>query len=182
MSEYSNGNIEKILISEDEIANAVSKLGMQITKDYAEKNLLLIVILKGSLVFAADLMRCIHLPLILDFVQASSYGSGTVSSGELKMEKDFTENVSGKDILIIEDIVDSGNTLSAIKEHFKKTDASSVKICTLLSKPKRREIDIEVEYIGINIPDEFVVGYGLDFDQKYRNLPYIGVLKREIYE
>lgn len=177
-----NKDVERILFSENEIAACVEALGNQITEDYRGKDLIVAVILKGSLVFAADLIRHINIPLKVDFMQVSSYGAGTVSSGKLEIKKDLEEEINGKHLLIIEDIVDSGNTLYNLKEHLKNSDAKSVKICTLLSKPERRETEVEVEYIGKVIPDEFVVGYGLDYNQQYRNLPYIGILKREVYE
>lgn len=175
-------DVEKILMSEQEIAECVDMLAKKITADYQNKDLVIAIILKGSLVFAADLIRKIDLPLTIDFMQASSYGSGTVSSGKLEIKKNLEDDITGKDLLIVEDIVDSGNTLFHLKEYLKHTSAASVKLCTLLSKPDRRETDVEVEYIGKVIPDEFVVGYGLDYNQQYRNLPYIGILKREVYE
>ena len=151
-------DIKEIMIPEDEIHKIVKSLGEQINRDYEGKEILFVVILKGSLVFAADLMREIHVPLKLDFMQASSYGSGTKSSGFINIKKDLDNDAAGKDILIVEDIV-----------------------CTLLSKPSRREMDVEVEYIGRDIPDEFVVGYGLDFNERYRHLPYVGILKPKVY-
>lgn len=177
-----NKDVEKILFTESEIADCVKELGKQITEDYRGKELVVAVILKGSLIFAADLIRHINIPLRVDFMQASSYGTGTVSSGKLDIKRELEEDLSGKHLLVVEDIVDSGNTLYNLKEHLKNSAAESVKICTLLSKPDRRETEVEVEYIGRVIPDEFVVGYGLDFNQRYRNLPYIGILKREVYE
>ena len=174
-------DIEKILLTEEDIAQTVNDLAERITEDYRGKQLVIVVIMKGSLPFAADLMRKIDLPLTVDFMQASSYGAGT-TSGKLVIKRDLEEDITGKDLLIVEDIVDSGNTLSYLKKHFANSAASSVRVCALLSKPERRETDVEVEYIGKIVPDEFVVGYGLDYNQKYRNLPYIGILKREIYE
>ena len=177
-----NKDVEKILFTEEEIRDCVKEIGRQISEDYRGKELVVAVIMKGSLVFAADLIRSIDLPLTVDFMQASSYGSGTVSSGTLEIKRDLEDTIAGKHLLIVEDIVDSGNTLYNLKEHLKNSSAASVRVCALLSKPERRETEVEVEYIGKVIPDEFVVGYGLDYDQKYRNLPYIGILKREVYE
>lgn len=174
-------DIKSVLISEKEIAEIVKNLGEKISKDYEGKEILLVVILKGSLVFAADLMRHITVPVKLDFMQASSYGSGTASSGVINIKKDLDSDAAGKHILIIEDIIDSGNTLSKLKHILKERGPASVRICSLISKPSRREMNVEVEYIGRDIPDEFVVGYGLDFDERYRNLPYIGVLKPKVY-
>lgn len=174
-------DIKSVLISEEEIRKTVLNLGEQINKDYEGKEIIFAVILKGSLVFAADLMRCLTMPVKLDFMQASSYGDSTESSGFIKIKKDLENNVSGKHVLIIEDIIDSGNTLSKLKKLLLEREPASVKICTLLSKPSRREIDVDVEYIGKEIPDEFVVGYGLDFNEKYRNLPYVGILKPKVY-
>lgn len=174
-------DIKSVLLTEEKIAEIVEGLGKQITEDYAGKEILFVVILKGSLVFSADLMRKITVPVNLDFMQVSSYGSGSVSSGKINIKKDIENDAAGKHVLIVEDIIDSGNTLAKLKQLFKDRNAASVKICTLLSKPERRETEVECEYIGVEIPDEFVVGYGLDYDQRYRNLPYIGILKPEIY-
>ncbi len=176
-----SNDIKSVLLTEEKIAQIVEKLGNQITEDYAGKEILLVVILKGSLVFAADLMRKIKLPVNLDFMQVSSYGSGSVSSGKINIKKDIENDAAGKHVLIVEDIIDSGNTLAKLKRLFKDRNAASVKICTFLSKPDRRETEVECEYIGTEIPDEFVVGYGLDYNQCYRNLPYIGILKPEVY-
>lgn len=176
-----NDDIKSVMISEEEIEEIVKNLGEKISEDYAGKELLLVVILKGSLIFAADLMRHITVPVKLDFMQASSYGSGMETSGVINIKKDLENDAAGKHILIIEDIIDSGNTLAKLKHILKDRGPASVKICSLLSKPSRREMEVEVEYIGLDIPDEFVVGYGLDFDEKYRNLPYIGILKPKVY-
>lgn len=176
-----NDDIKSVMISEEEIEEIVKNLGEKISEDYAGKELLLVVILKGSLIFAADLMRHITVPVKLDFMQASSYGSGMETSGVINIKKDLENDAAGKHILIIEDIIDSGNTLAKLKHILKDRGPASVKICSLLSKPSRREMEVEVEYIGRDIPDEFVVGYGLDFDEKYRNLPYIGILKPKVY-
>lgn len=175
-------NIKCELLSEQKIKEAVKKMGAQITRDYKGKELVLICILKGSIIFTADLMRAIDLPLKIDFLAASSYGSGTQSSGTITIKKDIDTDIKGKHVLLVEDIIDSGNTLSRLKKMFSEREAASVKICTMLDKPARRETEISPDYCGYTVPDEFVVGCGLDFDEYYRNLPYIGILKPEAYE
>ncbi|MGN0452902.1 MAG: hypoxanthine phosphoribosyltransferase [Ruminococcus sp.] len=172
---------EYILLSEEKIKSAVKELAKRISEDYKEKNLMLVGLLKGSVVFMADLMKEITVDCKIDFISASSYGSGTVSSGRVNIIKDVSQPLDGQDVLIVEDIIDSGNTLDFILKYFAAKNASSVKICTLLSKPDRRIKDIPVDYIGFEVPDEFVIGYGLDYDENYRNLPYIGVLKPSVY-
>lgn len=174
-------DIEKVYFSREELAGIVSKLGAQISKDYENKNLLLVSILKGSVVFMADLMRAITIPCNIDFMCVSSYGSGTRTSGTVKIIKDLDIDLKGKDLLLVEDILDSGVTLSYVSALLKTRNPNSIRVCTLLDKPERRIADIKADYSGAHVPDEFVVGYGLDYDEKYRNLPYIGVLKREIY-
>lgn len=175
-------DIQKVLISEDELRNKVAELGRQISEDYKDKNLMLVSVLKGSVVFMADLMRAIAIPASIDFMSVSSYGSGVKTSGVVKIIKDLDEVLTGKDILIVEDILDSGMTLAYLKEHIGAKDAKSIRIATLLDKPERRRINIVPDYKGFVVPDEFVVGYGLDFDEKYRNLPYVGILKPCVYE
>ena len=175
-------DIERILISEKDIKKAVKKMGKQISKDYDGKNLMLVAVLKGSVIFMADLMRAISIPLNIDFMSVSSYGGGTKSSGVVKILKDLDHDLSGKDILIVEDILDSGMTLSYLSNLLRQRNVSSIRIATLLDKPERRIADVKADYFCFTVPDEFVVGYGLDFDQQYRHLPYIGVLKPEIYE
>lgn len=175
-------DVKDILISEEEIKKIVKKLGKEITEDYKNKNLILISVLKGSVVFMADLMREIDLPLKIDFMIVSSYGDKTVSSGKVKIVKDLDIDLSDLDVLMVEDILDTGRTLSSLIEILKTRKPKSLKLCTFLDKPDRRQTMIEADYVGAQIPDEFVVGYGLDFDQKYRNLPYVGVLKPQIYE
>jgi len=175
-------DVERVLISEEEIAKKVKELGAQITKDYEGENLLIITILKGSVIFAADLLREIKIPVEIDFMCLSSYGSGSNSSGVVKIVKDLNKSIEGLNVLIIEDILDSGNTLSHLMELLKTRNPKSIRIATLLDKPDRRVVDVEVAYRGYTIPDEFVVGYGLDYDEKYRNLPFVGILKREVYE
>ena len=165
-------DIEKILYSEKDIENIVNTIAKQIEKDYNDKDFIMVGLLKGSVAFMVDLMRKVNLDFSIDFIVASSYGSGTVSSGQ---------SVEGKDILIVEDIIDSGNTLDFITKYLKAKKAKSVKLCTLFNKPDRRVADIHIDYAGAVIPDEFIVGYGLDYDEKYRNLPYVGVLKPSVY-
>ena len=174
-------DIEKILISEKDIKKAVKKIGKQISKDYADKNLMLVAVLKGSVIFMADLMRAISIPINIDFMAVSSYGGGTKTSGVVKIIKDLDHDLSGKDILIVEDILDSGMTLSYLKSLLEQRNVNSIRIATLLDKPERRIADVRADYFCFTVPDEFVVGYGLDYDQQYRHLPYIGVLKPEVY-
>ena len=175
-------DIEKVLLSEKEIADIIANLGQQISKDYKDKNLLMVSILKGSVVFMADLMRAIDIHCRIDFMCVSSYGSGTLSSGSVKIIKDLDIDLKDYDLLLVEDILDSGKTLSNVKQMLLTRNPSSVKICTFLDKPARREADIKADYVGAVVPDEFVVGYGLAYDEKYRNLPYLGVLKPAVYE
>ncbi|HHW58456.1 MAG TPA: hypoxanthine phosphoribosyltransferase [Clostridia bacterium] len=175
-------DIQEILITEDQLKEKVKELGQMITKDYQGKDLVFIGVLKGAVVFMADLSRSIDLPLSVDFMAVSSYGSSTRSSGIVKIIKDHDINIEGKDVLIVEDIIDSGLTLSYLRETLLGRKPKSLRICTLLDKPERRETDVKVDYCGFKIPDKFVVGYGLDFNEKYRNLPFIGVLKPELYK
>ena len=177
-------DVEKILINEEELEAMVAKLGKQITEEYknSDKLLVCIVILKGSLIFASDLIRKIDMPLEIEFMKVSSYGAGTKNSGEIKIHLDLNrDHLENYNILIIEDIVDSGRTLSRLTQLLKNRNANNVKTCTLLDKPSRREVEFVPDYCGATIPDEFVIGYGLDYDEKYRNMPFIGILKREIY-
>ncbi|MFV0498255.1 MAG: hypoxanthine phosphoribosyltransferase [Candidatus Fimivivens sp.] len=174
-------DIQRVLISEEEIKDKVAALGRQISEDYKDKNLMLVSVLKGSVVFMADLMRAITIPASIDFMSVSSYGSGVKTTGVVKIIKDLDEMLTDRDILIVEDILDSGMTLSYLKEHIGAKDAKSIRVATLLDKPERRRVNIVPDYKGFAIPDEFVVGYGLDFDEKYRNLPYVGVLKPCVY-
>lgn len=177
-----HNDVEKILLSEQEIADMVKGLGRQISEDYKDKNLLMVSVLKGSVVFMADLMRAITIPCRIDFMSVSSYGSGTKSSGTVKIQKDLDLDLRGYDLLIVEDILDSGKTLSHLVELLSLRGPKSIKICTFLDKPERRTANIKADYVGTSVPDEFVVGYGLDYDEKYRNLPYLGVLRPSIYE
>ncbi len=175
-------DLEKVLLTEEEISKMISGLGKQISEDYKGKNLLLVSVLKGSIVFMADLMRSITIDCKIDFMAVSSYGSGTESTGRVKIIKDLDIDLEGYDLLIVEDILDSGNTLYNLKKLLMGRNPKSIKICTFLDKPARRTADIKADYVGIEIPDDFVVGYGLDYDEKYRNLPCLGILKRRVYE
>ena len=174
-------NVSEILLTKEQIAQKVKEIGAVLTRDYQGKELVLVGILRGSVPFFADLMREIKLPVRIDFMSVSSYGSSTKSSGVVRFSKDLDTPIEGKDVLIVEDIVDTGLTLRYLVETLKGRNAASVKTCCLLDKPERRKVDVKVDYIGFSIPDAFVVGYGLDFNQDYRNLPYIGVLKPEAY-
>lgn len=177
-----NKDIEKILVTEEELAEITKKLGEQIARDYAGKKLLIVGVLKGSIYFLTDLSRHIDLPCQIDFIQASSYGSSTVSSGVIKITKDIAEDLTGFDVLLVEDILDTGKTLKHIHDMLIKRNPESIAVITLLDKPSRREADIHADYVGVDVPNAFVVGYGLDYDQFYRNLPYIGILKEEVYK
>ncbi len=175
-------DVERILFTSEEIGARVRELGQQITNDYAGQDILMIGVLRGAVVFMADLVRAIKRPIDIDFMATSSYGTSTSSSGVVRIMKDLDEVVQGRHLLIVEDIIDSGLTLNYLVENLKSRKPASVRICTLLSKPDRRKVDVQVDYNGFIIPDYFVVGYGLDYAGKYRNLPFIGVLKPEIYE
>ena len=176
-------DIEKVYYSEETLHNIVAELGRKISEDYKDKNLLLVSVLKGSVVFMADLMREITVPCEIDFMCVSSYQSGTTSTGAVKIIKDLDINLEGKDVLVVEDILDSGRTLSYLKSVLMTRNPRSFRICTLLDKPERRVVpDLIADYSGAEVPDEFVVGYGLDYNDYYRNLPFIGVLKPEVYE
>lgn len=174
-------DIEKVLITEDEIQTKIRELAAILTEEYKDGFPLVIGVLKGAMPFMSDLIKHIDTYLEMDFMDVSSYGGKTVSSGEVKIIKDLNTSVEGRNILIIEDIIDSGLTLKYLVDLFKYRQAKSIKIVTLLDKPEGRKVDITADYYGFNIPNEFVVGYGLDYEEKYRNLPYVGVLKPEIY-
>lgn len=176
-----NQDIEKILLSEDEIAGKIQELGKILADEYRDKNPLVICVLKGAVVFMADLIRHMDILCEMDFMAVSSYGSGTESSGMVKILKDLDTSVQNRHVLVVEDIMDSGLTLSRLVELLHHREAASVKVVTLLNKPERRKVDISPDYSGFDIPDEFVVGFGLDYSEHYRNLPYIGVLKPEVY-
>lgn len=169
----------KVLLSEKEVDAKIQQIGEQISKDYAGKQVHLVCVLKGGSFFMCELAKRITVPVSLDFMSVSSYGSETKSSGVVKIVKDLDEPLLGKEVIIIEDIVDSGRTLSYLIEMLKDRGPASLRLCTLLDKPDRRVVDVHVDYTGFQIPDEFVVGYGLDYDQKYRNLPYIGIVEFE---
>ena len=175
-------DIERILISQEEIQVRCKELGKELTEIYQNTNPLVVGGLKGAVPFMADIVRSIDTYLELDFMDVSSYGNATVSSGEVKIVKDLDTNVEGRDLLIVEDIIDSGRTLAYLVDLFKYRKAKSVKIVTLLDKPEGRVVNIEADYVGFNVPNEFVVGYGLDYAEAYRNLPYIGVLKPSVYQ
>lgn len=175
-------NIEKILFTEKQIQQAVKKLGEQLTADYHDKNPLVVGILSGATPFMVDLIRQMDCFLEIDFMDVSSYGDDTESSGNVKIIKDIGSDVAGRHVLIIEDIVDSGNTAKALIDLFASRSTASTKLCSLLDKSERRVVDIKPDYVGISTPNEFVVGYGLDYKQQYRNLPYIGVLKPAVYQ
>lgn len=167
----------RVLITEEEVAKRVNELGKKISEDYAGKQVHLICVLKGGVFFMCELAKRITVPVSMDFMSVSSYGDGTASSGVVKIAKDLDESLEGKHVMVVEDIIDSGRTLSYLLEILEKRNPASMKLCTLLDKPDRRVNKVDVNYVGFEIPDEFVVGYGLDYAQKYRNLPYIGVVE-----
>ena len=173
--------IKEILIDQEQLQQRIQELGAEISRDYQGKELHLICVLKGAVLFLADLARNLTVPVSFDFMAVSSYGASTESSGVVRILKDLEESIEGKDVLIVEDIIDSGLTLHYLYQNLHSRKPASLEICTLLDKPDRRRVDVPVEYCGFSIPDRFVVGYGLDFAEKYRNLPYIGVLKDEVY-
>lgn len=178
-----NNDIERVLITEKQLKEKVEQLGKKISSDYKNSdNFLMVGVLKGAVVFMSDLIRCVNLPLQIDFMAVSSYGTSTESSGVVRILKDLDESVEGKDVLIIEDIIDSGLTLSYMYNILKSRKPASIKICALLDKPSRRKVKLDVDYLGFEIPDYFVVGYGLDYAGKYRNLRDVCVLKPEIYQ
>ena len=174
-------DIQEILFSEEQLKNRVAEIAREIERDYQGKEVMLISVLRGSFIFMADLCRAIDLPCTLDFMSVSSYGSGTTSSGQVQITKDLSEDITGRHIIVVEDILDSGNTLSYLLQLLQARSPASVRLCTLLDKPSRRTKEVELHYSGFTIPDYFVVGYGLDYAEKYRNLPYIGILKPCVY-
>ena len=176
-----HNDVKEILFSEEQIAEIVQRIGKQISRDYEGKNLLLVSVLKGSLIFMADLMREITVPCAIDFLSVSSYGSGTSTTGEVRILKDLDASLEGKDVLVVEDILDSGVTLSYLLKNLSARNPASIRLCTFLDKPERRRVEVKADYIGASVPDEFIVGYGLDYAELYRNLPYVGVLKPEVY-
>lgn len=177
-----HNDVEKVLMTEIEINEANNKIGNQITKDYQGKELLVVGILKGSSIFMSDLIRKINLPLQIDYMVVSSYGSATESSGVVRIVKDLQHSIENKHILIVEDIVDTGLTLAYIKKILQGRKPASIKICTLLDKPARRKKDVKIDYVGVEVPDGFIVGYGIDYAEYYRNLPYVGILKPSVYK
>lgn len=175
-------DIKEVLYTEEDIRKTVTDLGAKLSEDYRGKYPLVIGVLKGAVMFMTDLSRAMDCDLELDFMDVSSYGAGIESSGDVKIIKDLDASVEGRDLLIVEDIIDTGRTLSYLIDIFRYRKAKSIKIVTLMDKKERRAVDLEADYVGIHVPNEFVVGYGLDYIEKYRNLPYIGVLKEEIYK
>lgn len=167
----------KVLLTEEEVDRRIQELGDQISSDYAGKQVHLVCVLKGGSFFMCELAKRITIPVSLDFMSVSSYGRGTESSGAIKIIKDLDEPLKDKNVIVVEDIIDSGRTLSRLLELFKNRNPESLRLCTLLDKPERRVVDVKVDYTGFCIPDQFIVGYGLDYDQRYRNLPYIGLIK-----
>ena len=175
-------DIQTVLVTEEQLRAKVAELGAQVSRDYAGRDLLLVSILKGAVVFMADLMRAVTIPCSIDFMVVSSYGgTNTESTGLVKIVKDLDADLSGRDVLIVEDVLDTGVTLSNLVPMLKMRHPNSVRICAILDKPARRKTDIRADYTGFEVPDAFVVGYGLDYDEKYRNLPFVGVLKPEVY-
>ncbi len=181
MAESLNDDILEVLLSEEEIRAKVAELGARLTRDYAGKTPFFLGVLKGCYVFMSDLVRNVDLHCNMDFMAVSSYGGGTSSTGAVRITKDLSRDIEGKDVIIVEDILDSGITLSYLKKYLQNRKPASIRIVTLLDKPARRRADIRADYCGFTVPDEFVVGYGLDYAEDYRNLPYIGILKPEIY-
>ena len=174
-------DVERVLYTEEELKRRVGELAAQITRDYEGKELVLASVLRGSYIFMADLTRAIDLPVTVDFMVVSSYGAGTTSSGQVEIKKDLSDSIEGKHLIIVEDILDSGNTLYYLMDVLRVRKPASIRICTLMDKPERRAKPITADYCGFTIPDAFVVGYGLDYDEKYRNLPYVGILKPSVY-
>ena len=174
-------DIQEVLFSEEQLDRRVREIAADITRDYQGKEIMLVSVLRGSFIFMADLCRRLDLACTLDFMSVSSYGKGTTSTGQVQITRDLSSDISGKHIIVVEDILDSGNTLSYLLKLLEQRSPASIRLCTLLDKPERRVKPVEVHYTGFSIPDAFVVGYGLDYAEKYRNLPYIGILKPEVY-
>jgi len=176
-----HADVEEVLLTEEQIQQRVEELGAQLTVDYAGREPVLISVLKGSIVFLADLVRGMELPLSIDIMEVSSYGAATESSGQVRILKDLSNPIEGRDVIVVEDIIDTGLTLNYLIRYLRGKNPASLRICTLLDKPARRLVDIPVDYIGFEIPDQFVVGYGLDYGERYRNLRFVGVLRPEVY-
>ena len=174
-------DIDRVLFTEEQIRARVGELGRQISKDYEGKDLVLVGVLRGANIFLADLCRAITIPATLDFIATSSYGKGAVSTGVVRILKDLEEAVESRHVLLVEDVVDTGLTLQYLMDNLRARNVASLRVCSLLDKPSRRQVPVQVDYLGFQVPDEFLVGYGLDYAQHYRNLPFIGVLKRDIY-
>ncbi len=175
-------DIEKILYTEEELSRRVKELGAQIAADYAGRQPMLISVLRGSYIFMADLTRAIDLDVTVDFMAVSSYGAGTVSSGQVEIKKDLSDSIEGRDLIVVEDILDSGNTLYYLMDVLRARRPASIRVCALMDKPERRTKPITADYAGFTIPDAFIVGYGLDYAERYRNLPYVGVLRPSVYD
>jgi hypoxanthine phosphoribosyltransferase len=174
-------DVEEILLSEEQLRARVAELGVQLAADYAGRNPVLVSVLKGSIIFLADLIRATPIPLALDLMEVSSYGSQTESSGQVRILKDLSSSIQGRDVIVVEDIIDTGLTLNYLLRYLAERQPASIRVCCLLDKPARRLAEIDIDYRGFTIPDRFVVGYGLDFDERYRNLPYVGVLRPSVY-
>ncbi len=182
MSNTMEKDIERVLLTEEELKAKVKELGNKISADYQGKEPLLISVLRGSYIFMADLTRALSIPCQVDFMAVSSYGSGTTSSGQVNIIKDLSDSIEGKDVIVVEDILDSGNTLHYLLQVLSARHPASIRLATLLDKPSRRSKPVQANYVGFSVPDKFVVGYGLDYDERYRNLPYIGILKPCVYQ
>lgn len=174
-------DLERIMFDEATLKAKVAELGAVITEEYRGKNPLMVGILNGAMVFYTDLIRQVRIPIETDFMRVSSYGAASVSSGNVKIKKDLDVDIIGRHVIVVEDIIDSGNTMAALLKYLSNRGAASVKLCALFSKPSRREVEVKIDYLGWEIPDEFIVGYGLDYAERYRNLPEVGILKREVY-
>ena len=175
-------DVEKVLLSEEQLSQKIAELGEEISKDYQGKEIVAICVLKGAILFMADLARAVKVPMALDFMAVSSYGNGTSTSGTVRILKDLDNSIEGKHVLVVEDIIDSGVTLKYLLKNLKSRKPASIKLCTLLNKPERRRVEVDIDHCGFTVPDYFLVGYGLDNAEKYRNLPFIGILKPAIYE
>ena len=175
-------DVEKVLLSEEQLSQKIAELGEEISNDYQGKEIVAICVLKGAILFMADLARAVKVPMALDFMAVSSYGNGTSTSGTVRILKDLDNSIEGKHVLVVEDIIDSGVTLKYLLKNLKSRKPASIKLCTLLNKPERRRVEVDIDYCGFTVPDYFLVGYGLDYAEKYRNLPFIGILKPAIYE